>query len=63
MPRSTLAALKRCGASLPDDELLASEAFEFGCRAEQAGGDVTVITEMGGWLRSKLRTESRVASP
>jgi acetyl esterase/lipase len=24
------------------DELLASEAFEFGCRAEQAGGDVIV---------------------
>jgi acetyl esterase/lipase len=25
-----------------EDELLASEAFEFGCRAEQAGGDVIV---------------------
>jgi epsilon-lactone hydrolase len=66
------------------DELLASEAIEFGCRAEQAGDDVIVrqveagqhsfiigagrvpevdqaITEMGSWLRSKLRIASRVA--
>jgi len=60
-----------------EDELLVSEAVEFGLRAQRAGNDVIVrsveagqhsfimgagrvpevdqaITEMGGWLRSKL---------
>ncbi|MGC2654542.1 MAG: alpha/beta hydrolase [Mycobacterium sp.] len=82
--KADLSGLSPIAVYYGQDELLASEAVEFGLRADKAGNDVMVrpveagqhsfiigagrvpevdeaISEMGSWLRSKLRVESAVA--